>query len=339
MPKELPARPNLDHLKNQAKELLKAHSARDPSVCERLRSLNRFKGKSDVEILAAELPLQDAQFVLAMEYGFSGWNELKQRVEAAGRGREVMGNTEGEDKLKEQIEAQIRARISGAGAVARIEGINDLGLLNAYSIQRLMGELKLEELVALLKAMPGEARERFLVNLSAKRRAEVAREMEAGGGKAGEAGAARALDIARKALAEGAYALRTEEEERKEREATRDAGILREFSAGPTSRKSAAELLRLFLLLASKARAEGVIAIDRAVEGRVDDPLMKLGLEMAVDYVALNKPDDFAAAMQAKKKEMLAEYGKRLDLIILGTGGIGTGMNPSLMEERGRPLA
>ena len=68
----LPARPDLGQQKKLAKELLRAYRSGDPDAMARVR---------------AELPdkrtpgLTDAQFVLAREYGFASWRELKERIE------------------------------------------------------------------------------------------------------------------------------------------------------------------------------------------------------------------------------------------------------------------
>jgi hypothetical protein len=57
---ELPARPNLEHLKKQAKELLHELQRRNPAA-----------------------QLADAQHELAREYGFASWPRLKFHVESA----------------------------------------------------------------------------------------------------------------------------------------------------------------------------------------------------------------------------------------------------------------
>ena len=80
MSKPLPDRPNLDHLKNEAKALLKAQKRGDRSVCETLRRIARLASASDDEILAAPISLQEAQHAVAVEYGFESWKELKDRV-------------------------------------------------------------------------------------------------------------------------------------------------------------------------------------------------------------------------------------------------------------------
>jgi hypothetical protein len=59
MSRELPARPNLEHLKNQARDLLPALEQRDP-----------------------EAKLADALHAVAREYGFGTWPQLKAHVES-----------------------------------------------------------------------------------------------------------------------------------------------------------------------------------------------------------------------------------------------------------------
>ncbi len=80
---ELPARPDLGHLKKQAKDLLKAHGAGDRSVCESLRHLPRFAKVSEDTILAADLTLHDVQSAVARAYGFPHWAALRDAVAGA----------------------------------------------------------------------------------------------------------------------------------------------------------------------------------------------------------------------------------------------------------------
>lgn len=78
----LPPNPNLDHLKHQAKDLLKDHAAGDRAVAQRIREFHpRFRETTDAEIFKAHLSLSDAQFAVAREYGFPSWARLKRRIE------------------------------------------------------------------------------------------------------------------------------------------------------------------------------------------------------------------------------------------------------------------
>ncbi|HKW77288.1 MAG TPA: ankyrin repeat domain-containing protein [Terriglobales bacterium] len=80
--KRLPAHPNLDHLKHQAKDLLKAQAMREPAAAQRIREFHpRFRAATDTEIFNAHLRLSDAQLAIAREYGFPSWPRLKRHIE------------------------------------------------------------------------------------------------------------------------------------------------------------------------------------------------------------------------------------------------------------------
>jgi ankyrin repeat protein len=81
MTSQLPERANLEQLKKQAKSLLHEARARDPVALRRFQVLPALKRKSVAEIGAMGLALHDAQSVIAREYGFKSWNELRDHVE------------------------------------------------------------------------------------------------------------------------------------------------------------------------------------------------------------------------------------------------------------------
>ena len=79
--KRLPASPSLEHLKHQAKDLLKGHAAADPGVLQRLREFHpRFLKSTDAAISAASLKLSDALLTVAREHGFPSWARLKSHI-------------------------------------------------------------------------------------------------------------------------------------------------------------------------------------------------------------------------------------------------------------------
>jgi len=81
MKRKLPDRPNLDHLKAQAKELLDAHRRRDVTALARIReTLPAYANATDDEIAARPIALHDAQSAIAREYGFSSFAKLRARV-------------------------------------------------------------------------------------------------------------------------------------------------------------------------------------------------------------------------------------------------------------------
>jgi hypothetical protein len=80
--KPLPPNANLDHLKHQAKDLIKAHAARDPQAAQRIREFHpRFHGVTDAAISNAPFRLSDAQLTIARERGFATWARLKRHIE------------------------------------------------------------------------------------------------------------------------------------------------------------------------------------------------------------------------------------------------------------------
>src|SRR5262249_35972900 len=78
----LPARPNLEQLKKQAKSLLDAAKSRDPETLRRFAILPSLADKSTSEIASTDLALHDAQSVIAREHGFASWNALREEVES-----------------------------------------------------------------------------------------------------------------------------------------------------------------------------------------------------------------------------------------------------------------
>lgn len=77
----LPERPNLEQLKRQAKDLLRAAKAGQNDALVRFRSLPAFAHERDDKKLAATVALHDAQSVVAREHGFPSWNALVEGVE------------------------------------------------------------------------------------------------------------------------------------------------------------------------------------------------------------------------------------------------------------------
>jgi ankyrin repeat protein len=66
----LPAQPDLDQLRRQAKDLLRSANAGDPAAVDEIRRVS------------GELNLASAQLALARSYGFPSWPRLKEEVES-----------------------------------------------------------------------------------------------------------------------------------------------------------------------------------------------------------------------------------------------------------------
>jgi len=77
----LPAQPHLDVPKKQARELLRQCKAKSTDAFDRVRRQHPKFHSADNETLFTRIKLSDAQLVIAREYGFSSWPQLKERID------------------------------------------------------------------------------------------------------------------------------------------------------------------------------------------------------------------------------------------------------------------
>lgn len=86
MARFLPPHASLEHLRNEAQALLKAHrQGQDGEAAPVLRHLHRFAQAGERDLQAATVSLAEMQFALAQDYGFAGWAELRRAVLGTGR--------------------------------------------------------------------------------------------------------------------------------------------------------------------------------------------------------------------------------------------------------------
>jgi ankyrin repeat protein len=80
--KELPARPNLEQYKKQAKDLARDCELGIPDALTRIRRHHpRFHKPPESEIRNANVALTDAQLVIAREHGFKSWPRFAKHIE------------------------------------------------------------------------------------------------------------------------------------------------------------------------------------------------------------------------------------------------------------------
>lgn len=81
MNRQLPSKASLENLKNQAKQLLRLQQSRSPEAAQRIKdALPDLREASDEKIFAGDFGLQQAQAVIAREYGFKSWTHLKRCI-------------------------------------------------------------------------------------------------------------------------------------------------------------------------------------------------------------------------------------------------------------------
>jgi ankyrin repeat protein len=140
----LPASPDLSHLKKQAKHLLRdANAGKPPALRRFMQTLPAARDTTVATLAARELRLHDAQSVIAREYGFVSWTELKRYVQWKRSDRAerlatwakwvVEGNTRTR-KLAVRMLAEEPDLFAGAPWIACMTG--DVARLRDYLAQR-----------------------------------------------------------------------------------------------------------------------------------------------------------------------------------------------------------
>jgi hypothetical protein len=124
----LPARPSLEQLQKQAKELLRAHRGGD--------------GSARARIPAAHPTLADAQFTLAREYGFEDWAALKRHVQSLDAPDYRIDSFDGTLSVAGSISPRGWDTIAAVMEEHRLEGLRapsmtDAGLLRISRLDRL----------------------------------------------------------------------------------------------------------------------------------------------------------------------------------------------------------
>ena len=78
--RRLPSEPSLEHLRKEAKALVRRHATRDADAVALVQELHPRAGE-----LVGGLKLADAQLVVARSYGFPSWPRLRGYVETVAR--------------------------------------------------------------------------------------------------------------------------------------------------------------------------------------------------------------------------------------------------------------
>lgn len=83
--KRLPQAANIDHLKYQARDLLRAARAGEMQAFQRLREFHpKHHAKPDADLAQTLITLSDAQLCIAREYGYASWPRLREVVAGEG---------------------------------------------------------------------------------------------------------------------------------------------------------------------------------------------------------------------------------------------------------------
>ena len=344
MSKRLPDRPSLEQLKNQARDLQKAHNSGATDTTARLREfLPRCAELSTPEIAAARLSLRDAQLVTAREYGYGSWRELKGQVQEEAASF---------DDLFRAVEAQPEpvARI----ARALQETPDELGLLmvslgeaRAALVMKYLSDAEIEKTVQAigrLDAVNEADSQRALAALERRLSTDepvaedqpVAPSPAAGHGDfilgaLGQAvGEKRAREMMqRQGIEAGGPPKGTKPVLDQEYLQQKDA-FIRRLHEQPAHELDLDGVRRTVVGLAEIARSEGVLALEQTLDGQLD-PLLRYGLQLAVDGTESHVT---AEMLTTRAETLVQELETRCRMIVAGVRAIQNDENPRIVDQR-----
>jgi hypothetical protein len=285
MPENLPARPNIEQLKKQAKDLLRGFARKDPSVVDRFRRIRRYASLSEEDLFRSPVTLRDAQFAIALRYGFESWRRLSdhcvQQPKETGMNRTVL------------------------------QEFNELALLPNRATQKLLREIDADDLARALTGADETTRAKFFANMSARAVAILAEEIRSLGDTDPEiADAARGtiMSAYRKLVEAGEISsVHAVHEDRPKR--IDPVSTIRE----PRTRDLHPEELKtLFEEMASKAKTHGIFSLESDAE-LIDDPIIKRGLELVVDGT---DPQIVESALRDMLENRIRSIQKKYDAVI-----------------------
>ncbi len=304
MNKTLPARPHLEQLKKQAKELLKNYKSNDDETLARIRAhLPRLAEKSDAEIAKERFVLQDAQHVLAREYGFADWDELAAAIQVTFEVMQHFTDREVQILLREVDQKDFVVALSGASEALREKFLGNMSeRVRGFIVEEInqLGALRAEEVEAVQLRMMVQA-------------AQL--------GKKGQL-VWPPKTKEKKAATQVAKKPTKAELEQTERIAQTSKKRLYEISYDGIN--------RLFVDMAETARSEGILALEKVGDGMADEYL-KMAIQLVVDGT---EPALIMDMLETWKKSLLHEQETKYIKVIEGIMAMQAGDNPRIIEHK-----
>ena len=300
MNKQLPLRPSLEQLKKQAKDLRKAHQSADPEAAPRIAEhLPRLADSSEKEILAAELSLQEAQHVLAGEYGFKSRNWLQAVVE---------------------IDFDLLTRLSDR------------------EVQILMREVDHKDLVVSLKGASDEVKDKVLGNTSERVRTFITQEMEFLGPMSPseiEEVQQRVLRHVAALAVEGWISWPNGDRSKATKAAKPPAfepdPELAALFARPLDQLTPDQIAEMWRGLAVQARRSGILSLEPTAL-QIESPFVQEALQLAVDGT---EPELVRDILETRLKlAILPGQEKRGRMVIEALMSIRAGDNPAIVSHK-----
>lgn len=306
MPDTVPYNPSIDQLKKQAKELMRGFAREDPSVIDRFRGIRRYASLSEKDFFGSAVRLHDAQYALALHYGFLSWRQLSDHC--AQRHKEKVMNK----------------------PIA--QEFNELKDLPDRAMQRLLAEIDASGIARALIGAEKATRERVFRNMS-KRAEEIIKETMDSLGAVGErridAAMADVLSIYRKLVDIGDVAdvgtVKADSSESAEQ-----APPIKIIQEKGSSGFSTEDLMVLFPEISSKARVFGFLSLESDVEG-IDDQIISKGLQLVIDGTDPSVVESIMQVMLEKELQLMrTKYHAVIDSVL----SVQQGDHPHMIGEK-----
>jgi hypothetical protein len=329
----LPAQPNLRQLKTRAKDLHKAHQQADPRAIERIAEHHpRLSGLPDANILEADFSLQDAQLIIAREYGFPSWPKLTASIAASTSTPNALSPEEAASLVRDLLaegESQKAAMLLTA-----------LGIETTGESLKYMSDREIEVVVAAfagLEDVPTEQRQKMIAEFE-----------QHGGGTEPANGkfvpfAFAALQIAvgphkgKRILRSRGIDIPLELPEPRPQQKTDEylatkSALKQKLQNIPSLQMDLDALSEVIVGMAEIARVEGILSLEEmADESSRMENLLKDGIQLAVDGTEI---DLVADLLTTKMQALVHSYETRCRMIIEGVKAIQNGENPRIVEHR-----
>jgi hypothetical protein len=306
VPDTLPENPSIDQLKKQAKELMRGFAREDPSIIDRFRRIRRYASLSEKDFFESAIRLHDAQYALALHYGFLSWRQLSDHC--AQRHKEKVMNK------------------------PVLQEFNELKNLPDRAMQRLLREIDATKIAHALIGAEKATRERVFANMSKRAREVIKETIDSLGAVAEhriEAAMADVLSIYRK-LADIGDVVDVGIVKADSSESVEQAPPIKIIQEKGSSGFSTEDLMALFPELSSKARAFGLLSLESDIEG-IDDQIINKGLQLVIDGT---DPEYVESIMRSMLEKELQLMRTKYEAVIDSVMSVQQGDLPYLIGEK-----
>ena len=335
---QLPPDPSFEQLKKQAKDLQTALRSGDAEAAARVAGSHpKFTESAPAEILDARLTLRDAQLVVAREYGFGTWKQLKAEVDGAGTSVARLQQLAVESP--EDVARIVRLMLATPPQAATF--LYALGQQTTGALMKYLSDAEIDVVVGAIAGLDevsgsqqaGALAEYDRLRQGGERGAPRINQSNADfafGALAGAVGRRRANEIFQQqqisASEEMAHPPLSQEYHAKK------AALTEKLLTTPTVQLGLDELRQVLVGLAEVARAEGILEFEAFVRDAAGlEGLLRSGLSLIIDGTDPKVVDDM---LTTQMQTLVANFETRCKMIIAAVRDTQDGQNPRIIDHK-----